>query len=59
MARASVKPAAPGDSMPPPSAPGPSAPLPALPTQERRPASPTHAAEAAVGSTEVSLDISV
>jgi hypothetical protein len=54
MARASVKPAAPGDSMPPPSAP-----LPALPTQERRPASPTHAAEAAVGSTEVSLDIFV
>lgn len=59
MARASAKPAAPGINMPPPSAPGPSASLPALPTQERRPASPTHAVEAAVSGAEVSLDISV
>jgi hypothetical protein len=59
MARASVKPAALGAIMPPPGMLGPIAPLPALPTQERRPASPTHAAEAAVGGTEVSLDISV
>jgi hypothetical protein len=59
MARASAKTAAPGVSMPSPIALGPSAPLPALPTQERRHASPTHAAEAAVGGAEVSLDISV
>jgi hypothetical protein len=59
MARASVKPAAPGASMPPPSAPGPSAPLPALPTQEQRLASPTHAAEATVGDAKVSRDISM
>jgi hypothetical protein len=50
MAQASTKPAAPGANMPPLGTPGPSAPLPAL---------PTHAAEAAVGGTKVSLDISV
>jgi hypothetical protein len=59
MAWASVKPAALGSIMPPPGALGPIASLPALPTQERRPASPTHAAEAAVGGAEVSLDISM
>jgi hypothetical protein len=59
MARASAKPTTPGANMPPPGTPGPSAPLPDLPTQERRPVSPTHAAEAAVGGAEVSLDISV
>jgi hypothetical protein len=59
MAWAGAKPVAPGANMPPPGGPGPSVPLPALPTQERRPASPTHAAKAAVGGAEVSLDISV
>jgi hypothetical protein len=59
MARAIAKPAALGANMPPPGMPGPSASLPALPTQERRPVSPTHAAEAAVSGAEVSLDISV
>jgi hypothetical protein len=59
MARASVKPAAPGASMPSPSAPGASMPLPVVPTQERRPLSPPRAAETAVGGAEVSMDISV
>jgi hypothetical protein len=49
MARASVKPAAPGASMPPPAA----------PTHERRPPSPPRAAEAAVAGAEVSMDIFV
>jgi hypothetical protein len=48
-ARASVKPAAPGASMPPPAA----------PMHERRPPSPPRAAEVAVAGAEVSMDISV
>jgi hypothetical protein len=59
MARASAKPAAPGASMPPPGSPGASISLPAVPTQERRPPSPPRAAKMAVGSAEVSMDISV
>jgi hypothetical protein len=59
MARASVKPTAPGANMPPPGAPGASMPLPASPTQERWPPSPPRAAEAAVGGAEVSMDISM
>jgi hypothetical protein len=59
MARASAKHAAPGASMPPPSAPGASVPLPAAPTHERRPPSPPHADEAAMGGADVSMDISV
>jgi hypothetical protein len=59
MARASVKPTAPGASMSPPGAPGATMPLPTAPTHERRPPSPPHAAEAAVAGAEVSMDISV
>jgi hypothetical protein len=59
MARASAKPAAPGASMPPLGAPGASMLPPAAPTHERRPPSPPHAAKAAVGGAEVSMDIFV
>jgi hypothetical protein len=45
--------------MPPPGAPGAIMPLPAAPTHERRPPSPSRAAEAAVGGAEVSMAISV
>jgi hypothetical protein len=49
MARPSVKPAAPGASMPPP----------ATPTHERRPPLPPRTAEAVVAGVEVSMDLSV
>jgi hypothetical protein len=49
MSRASVKPAAPGASMPPP----------VVPIHERRPPSPPRAAEAVVAGAEVSMDISM
>jgi hypothetical protein len=58
-----VKSAAPGPSKPPleakSAALGPSKPLPVVPTQERRPPSPSRSADTEVGGAEVSMDISM
>jgi hypothetical protein len=63
MARDVVKSAAPGASKPPTSAksatPGPSKPLLVVPVPERRPLSPSRAAETEVGKVGASMDISV